>query len=193
MALQILLHIRAEASAAGRSIREDSNFIMRQQLSIARAKFSTSAARTGSRWSAFAPVEVGVLSMTYSRFMLPHQDCGAWRIADVSRVAGESRVEEVGVERDDDVGFREVVARFDRLSERQLRAFEHVVAIHRLVDVPLGLRINLQESRSWSASVGEETVCVRIRMPAPCKLFCALSGPRIAPRNAPHERMSPSR
>ena len=30
-----------------------------------------------------------------------------------------------------------------------------------------------------------------MRMPAPCSAFCALSGPRIAPRNAAHERTSP--
>ncbi len=69
----------------------------------------------------------------------------AGEVADVFHVAGESGVEEVGVEGDDYVGLREIVAGLDRLAEGQLRAFEDVVAIHRLVDVPLGLRINLQE------------------------------------------------
>ena len=76
-------------------------------------------------------------------------------VADVADVAGESGVEKVGVERDDHVGLFKVVARLDRLAESQLRAFEHVVAIDRLVDVPLGLRINLQEvaqsdRRAWA-------------------------------------------
>ncbi len=66
-------------------------------------------------------------------------------IADVARVAGKSGVEKISVERNDDVGLRKVVARLDRLAEGQLRAFEHVVAIDRLVDMPLGLRINRQE------------------------------------------------
>ena len=84
--------------------------------------------------------------MTYRRFMLPLSGLRrAGEVADVAGVAGESGVEEVGVERDDYVGFRKIVARLDRLSEGQLRAFEHVVAIDRLVDVPLGIGINLQE------------------------------------------------
>src|SRR5580700_6276442 len=70
----------------------------------------------------------------------------AREIADVARMAGESGGEEVGGERDDDVGLREVVARFDGLSEGHLGAFEDVVAIDRLVDVPLGLRIELEET-----------------------------------------------
>ena len=32
---------------------------------------SISSARIGNRWSAFAPVELGVLSTTYRRLMLP--------------------------------------------------------------------------------------------------------------------------
>jgi len=67
-------------------------------------------------------------------------------VADVTRVAGESGGEEVGVERDDDVGFRKIVARLDGLSEGHLRAFEDVAAIDRLVDVPLGLRIDFEET-----------------------------------------------
>src|SRR5438477_447306 len=66
-------------------------------------------------------------------------------VADVAGVAGESGVEEVCVERDDDIRLRKIVARFDGLSEGELRAFEHIVAIDGLVDVPLGLRIHLQE------------------------------------------------
>ncbi|PYX22189.1 MAG: hypothetical protein DMG82_15290, partial [Acidobacteria bacterium] len=69
----------------------------------------------------------------------------ARKIADVTRVARESCIQKIRVQRDDDVGFREVVPRLDRLTEGQLRAFEHVVAVHRLVDVPLRLRVNLQE------------------------------------------------
>src|SRR6202043_3984293 len=38
-----------------------------------------------------------------------------------------------------------IVPRPDWLAEGQLPAFEHIVTIDRLVDVPLGLRINLQE------------------------------------------------
>ena len=47
----------------------------------------------------------------------------AGEVADVAGIAGESGVEKVSVERDDDVGFREIVARLDGLSESELRAF----------------------------------------------------------------------
>ena len=70
----------------------------------------------------------------------------ARKIADVTRVARESCIQKIRVQRDDDVGFREVVPRLDRLAERELRAFEHVVAVHRFIHVPLRLRIDLQES-----------------------------------------------
>ncbi len=62
-------------------------------------------------------------------------------ITRVARRAGESRIEKIGVERNDDVGLRQVVARLNRLAERQLRAFNHVIAIDRFVDVPLRHRI----------------------------------------------------
>ena len=81
-------------------------------------------------------------------------------VADVADISRKTRIQKVGVERDDYVGLFKIVARLDRLAEGQLRAFEHVVAIDRLVHMPLGLRINLQEiaqsdrrawAKKWSA------------------------------------------
>src|SRR5271168_5517743 len=66
-------------------------------------------------------------------------------VADVADIPRKTRIQEVGVERDDYVGLLKIVARLDGLSEGQLRAFEHVVAIDRLINMPLRLRINLQE------------------------------------------------
>ena len=63
----------------------------------------------------------------------------------VAREAGEARVQEIGVERENYVRIFQVVLRLHRLAERQLRAFEHVVAVHRLVHMPLGLRISLEQ------------------------------------------------
>ena len=42
-----------------------------------------------------------------------------------------------------------------------------------------------------AGQVGEVIVVVRMRMPEPCSDFCAARGPRIAPKNACHERTSP--
>jgi hypothetical protein len=67
-------------------------------------------------------------------------------VADVADISRKTRIQEVGVERDDYIGLFKIVARLDRLAEGQLRAFEHVVAIHRLVHVPLGLRIHLKQA-----------------------------------------------
>ena len=69
----------------------------------------------------------------------------AGEIADVARVAGEAGIQKVGVERDNHVGLREVVARLDGLAEGELRAFQRVVAIDWLVDMPLRLRIHREE------------------------------------------------
>ena len=54
-------------------------------------------------------------------------------------------VEKVGVEREDHVGLVELVSGLDRPAERQLRASDDVVAIDRLVLVPLGLGKMLQQ------------------------------------------------
>ena len=69
----------------------------------------------------------------------------ARKIADVFHVAGESAVQEVGVERDNDVGLGEVIARLEELSESNLSAKEIVFAFDMFLDVPLRLRIELQE------------------------------------------------
>ena len=61
-------------------------------------------------------------------------------VAGIASKARESCVEEIGIERKDYVCFREVVARLHRLPECQLRAFKHIVAIYRLVNMPLGRR-----------------------------------------------------
>ena len=66
-------------------------------------------------------------------------------IADVAHVARESRGHEIRVERDDGCGLGKIVAGFNGLTEDKLRAFEHVVAIHRLVDMPLRLGIHGEE------------------------------------------------
>ncbi len=58
--------------------------------------------------------------------------------------SGKSRVQEIGVERDNDVGVFQPVLRFHRLTESHLRALEHIVAIHRLIHMPLRLRIKLE-------------------------------------------------
>ena len=107
---------------------------------------SISPARSGSRWSAFAPVELGVLSTTYSRFISPAS--GLRRLAKSRRVAGEAGEaayrKSASSERITSA-FPEVVLRFDRLAECQLCAFEDVVAVDRLIHVPLGLRIDLEQ------------------------------------------------
>ena len=67
------------------------------------------------------------------------------KVPDVFRRAREARVQEVGVERENYVRILQLVLRLHRLTERQLRAFEHVVAVHRFIHVPLGLRISLEQ------------------------------------------------
>ena len=67
------------------------------------------------------------------------------KVADVARASGETRIQKVCVQREDYIRLREVVARLDRLPEGQLRPFEHVVAIHRLIHMPFGLRISFQQ------------------------------------------------
>ena len=62
-------------------------------------------------------------------------------IADVSRGTWKSRVKEISIERNNYVRVLQLVLRLDRLAESHLCAFEHIVAIHRLIDVPLRLRI----------------------------------------------------
>src|SRR5208337_4075889 len=60
-------------------------------------------------------------------------------------ISRKPRIQKVRVERDNDVGLFEIVAGLNRLAEGHLRALEYVVTIHRLIHMPLGLRINLQE------------------------------------------------
>ena len=66
---------------------------------------------------------------------------------EIARVAKMSRtfVEEIRIERDDDVRFRQVVMNIDVISERELRAFAHVVAIHRFPLMPLNAGIEREE------------------------------------------------
>src|SRR5215469_10234797 len=66
-------------------------------------------------------------------------------VADITRVARESGVEEVSVERNDDVRFFGAILRLDGLSKGEFRAFQHVVAVDGLVDMPLRLGIDLQQ------------------------------------------------
>jgi hypothetical protein len=55
------------------------------------------------------------------------------------------RVEEVAVQRDDDLRVAQAVNRVQPLTERQPRPLVHIVAVNRLVLIPLRLRVGLQE------------------------------------------------
>ena len=102
-------------------------------------------------------------------------------ISDVTREAGESRVQKIGVERNDYVRFREVILRLHRLAEGQLCAFEHIVAVDRLVHMPLGLRISLDKRLQL---VGQRGRGNRRRQDADARSLQVLSeysrGPRMA-------------
>src|ERR1700756_886661 len=76
----------------------------------------------------------------------------AREVSYVLHIARESCVQEVRVERDNDVGFRKVVPSFDSLTEGHLGTFENAIAIDRLVDMPLRLWIKLLEA---SKLIGE--------------------------------------
>ena len=65
-------------------------------------------------------------------------------VADVSRRTRKSRVQEIGIERNNYVGILQPVLRFNWLAEGHPRAFEHIVAVHRLVHMPLRLRIQFE-------------------------------------------------
>ncbi len=99
----------------------------------------------------------------------------------IARVAGESRVsgvKEVSVQRNDHIGGVDLVLGFDRLAESHLRSRDHIVTVDRLVHMPLGLGINSSAIRTiWSASVGDETVRVRIRMPGTLHRFLRIERP----------------
>src|SRR4051812_13971265 len=51
--------------------------------------------------------------------------------------SGEAGIQKVGIERDDYVGSIELVSGLNRLAKRHLRTRINVVAIHRLVEMPL--------------------------------------------------------
>src|SRR5437016_13915500 len=67
------------------------------------------------------------------------------KISRIAREAGESRIKEIGVERENHVRILQLVLRLYRLPKRQLRAFNHMVAVCWLIDVPLRLGINLEQ------------------------------------------------
>ena len=60
------------------------------------------------------------------------------KISRVARHAGEAGVEKIGIERDDHIRSVELVSGLDRLTECHLRASVNIVAIDRLIEVPLG-------------------------------------------------------
>ena len=64
------------------------------------------------------------------------------RIACLTRKSGG---EKVGVQRDDHIGTIELVNRLDRLAEGHLRSRVNIVAIHRFVNMPFGLRVEFQD------------------------------------------------
>ena len=66
------------------------------------------------------------------------------KIAGVAGEARKSRVEKVGVERENYVRVFQLVLSFHRLPECHPGALEHVVAVDGLIYVPLGLRIFLE-------------------------------------------------
>ena len=66
------------------------------------------------------------------------------KITCVAREARKSRVKKISVQREDHVCGVEVVDRLDWLAESHLRARVHVVAIDRLIHMPLGLLIELK-------------------------------------------------
>ena len=72
-------------------------------------------------------------------------DFAAWQSHECSACPWKSGVQKIGVEGQNDIRFRKIVSRLDRLAECQLRPFEHIVTIHRLVGMPFGLRISLQK------------------------------------------------
>src|SRR5215467_9144357 len=66
---------------------------------------------------------------------------------EISRIAGlarESGGEKVRVQRDNHIGSIELVNRLDRLTESHLCARINIVAIHRFVNMPSGLRVELE-------------------------------------------------
>src|SRR5262245_13698216 len=69
----------------------------------------------------------------------------AGEIARIARHARESSREEIGVERDDYICFREIVGRLNRLPKGHACAFINVVAIDRLPEMPFGFRECLLE------------------------------------------------
>src|SRR5262249_57153184 len=66
----------------------------------------------------------------------------------VARVAGKPRkpgVKKIGVQGNDHVRSIELVNRFNRLAKSHTRAIVDIVAINRLIDMPLRLRVSLQK------------------------------------------------
>src|ERR1051325_3794239 len=60
------------------------------------------------------------------------------KITNIFRRTGESSREEVGIERQNHISLREVIPRLNRLTKRQLRTLKYIVAIDRLIHMPLG-------------------------------------------------------
>ncbi len=79
-------------------------------------------------------------------------------IARVTRHSRESGIEKIGVERNDHVRGVELVSGLNRLAEGHLRARVNIVAIDRLIEMPLGLRKFLEQllllvGQSWRRKV----------------------------------------
>ena len=137
---------------------------------IIRASPSISPARRLSRWSACAPVSVGVLSMTYSRFMLP----GSFSVpagSEVPRIPDGTGAggQEVSVEGQDHVRFLDVAAggtRFRRRASREPSlALSSVTGSYWCHRAP-GCRAS--RASSCPCRAGEVTVPVSTRIPPPC-------------------------
>ncbi len=111
------------------------------------------------------------------------------KFADGAQVAGPAG-EEVGVEREDDVGLREIEDRFERLSEGRRGAGPDVVAVGRLPLVPARLGQLGQERRELRAESGRPDRLGQDAQPPSLPLLRLLE--RVAHRreNAGQERIS---
>ena len=79
----------------------------------------------------------GVLSTAYSRQLKIFRAAGRGELAGVADVAGAGG-EEIGIEREDDVGVLDAIIRIDGLAEGHARARTRRVRSGRLILMPLG-------------------------------------------------------
>ena len=160
----------------------------------ARAKPSISELRSGRRWSAEAPVDVGEPSTTYSRFISGVSPLTLRRAAN-----SRTRRRLAGCEATKSASRLRITSAWSKRYCASTGSPKARTAPARVLSRPAGSQLThfacgkaARTPAICAANVGEVTRPVRKRRPAPPSAFCLSSASRSAARKSPQVRSSPT-